>query len=270
MKNSLVCILFFIFSFSLTIAQTTPNSEKEHEIGPNDFVVLEKEPAPINLDELKKMIGYPKEALEKDIAGKVVIRMMIDEKGNYVKHIIIKDPNPILSNAVSSKISALRFTPGIQNGKPIRVWVTIPFDFKLLGKNGTNGQADANVKHVYYDLTEALAAPDPAQVLELYLNGKDMRQFPKEVLNFPNLQKLELGDNALTVLPPDLKSLTNLRYLGLTMNRFTALPEFIWSMPALVQVNATQNPFAKGYAKKLEKEHGEMLVPKDSKGKVVW
>lgn len=278
MKNILLLPLFAFFWISMAFAQSTPPPpnesrdvrENEQELSPNDFILLEKEPAPINLNELKRMIGYPKEALEKEIEGKVIIRMMIDEKGNYVKHIIIKDPNPILTNAVSSKISALRFTPGIQKGKPIRVWVTIPFEFKLQPGNAPKATNAASGKTTYYDLAEALAAPNPYDVQELYLNGKDLVKFPKEIFKFSNLAKLELGDNALTVLPLELGSLKQLRYLGLSMNRFTALPEFIWSMPALVQVNATHNPFPKGYAKKLEKEHGEMLVPKDSKGKVVW
>ncbi len=106
--------------------------EPEKEIGPSEFVLLEKEPAPVNLDQLKGLIGYPPMAKEAEIEGKVIIRVQVDKTGHYVKHIVIKDPHPILTKAVTDKISALNFTPGIQAGKPIKVWVTIPFDFKLL------------------------------------------------------------------------------------------------------------------------------------------
>lgn len=106
--------------------------EPEKEIGPNDFVLLEKEPAPVNLDDLKKLIGYPPMAKEAEIEGKVIVRVQVDKNGHYVKHIVIKDPHPILTKAVTDKINTLAFTPGIQAGKPIKVWVTIPFDFKLL------------------------------------------------------------------------------------------------------------------------------------------
>lgn len=104
----------------------------EPEIGPSEFVLLEKEPAPVNLDQLKGLIGYPPMAKEAEIEGKVIIRVQVDKTGHYVKHIVIKDPHPILTKAVSDKINMLTFTPGIQAGKPIKVWVTIPFDFKLL------------------------------------------------------------------------------------------------------------------------------------------
>lgn len=106
--------------------------KKEKEIGPNEFVLLEKEPAPVNMDDIKKLIGYPPMAKEAEIEGKVILRVQVDINGSYVRHIKIKDPHPILTKAVEDQIRNLKFTPGIQAGKPIKVWVTIPFDFKLL------------------------------------------------------------------------------------------------------------------------------------------
>ncbi len=96
------------------------------------FVLLEKEPQPVNLDDLKAAIGYPLMAKEAEIQGKVIMRVLVDKFGNYVKHIVLKDPHPILTNAVASKIDMLKMTPGIQSGKPIKVWVTLPFDFRLM------------------------------------------------------------------------------------------------------------------------------------------
>ena len=106
--------------------------EEVKEIGPNEFVLLEKEPAPVNMDEIKKLVGYPAMAKEAEIEGKVILRVQVNKSGQYSKHIVIKDPHPILTKAVTDKIKMLNFTPGIQAGKPIKVWVTIPFDFKLL------------------------------------------------------------------------------------------------------------------------------------------
>jgi periplasmic protein TonB len=105
---------------------------EDKEVGPNEFVLLEKEPAPVNLDQLKGLIGYPPMAKEAEIEGKVIVRVQVDKTGHYVKHLVIKDPHPILTKAVTDKINMLTFTPGVQAGKPIKVWVTIPFDFKLL------------------------------------------------------------------------------------------------------------------------------------------
>ena len=84
------------------------------------------------MDDIKKLIGYPPMAKEAEIEGKVILRVQVNKNGNYVKHIKIKDPHPLLTKAVEDQIHNLKFTPGVQAGKPIKVWVTIPFDFKLL------------------------------------------------------------------------------------------------------------------------------------------
>ena len=106
--------------------------EKPVDPAPDKFVLLEKEPAPVNMDELRRIIGYPLMAKEAEIEGKVVFRILLDKNGDYVKHIVLKDPHPILTNAVSKHINKIKMTPGIQAGSPIRVWVTIPFNFQLL------------------------------------------------------------------------------------------------------------------------------------------
>jgi protein TonB len=102
------------------------------EPDPKAFVLLEQEPQPVNLDELKHLIGYPPMAKEAEIEGRVVMRVMVDQHGDYVKHVVLKDPHPILTHAVAAQINHLKMTPGIQSGKPIKVWVTLPFDFQLL------------------------------------------------------------------------------------------------------------------------------------------
>lgn len=99
---------------------------------PNAFIIAEEEPRPVNMDDIRKLIGYPPMAKEAEIEGKVIVRVLVDKTGKYKKHIVLKDPHPILTKAVTGKLNKLQFTPGIQAGKPIKVWVTIPFDFKLL------------------------------------------------------------------------------------------------------------------------------------------
>jgi outer membrane biosynthesis protein TonB len=37
----------------------------------------------------------------------------------------------VFADEVKSKAMNLQFTPGLQNGKPVRVWVTVPFNFRL-------------------------------------------------------------------------------------------------------------------------------------------
>lgn len=104
--------------------------EKEPDI--NAFVFAEEEPQPVNLADIQKAIGYPQIARDAGIEGNVVVRILVDEKGNYQRHKILNSVHPILEKAVEDKIAQLRFTPAIQGGKPIKFWVNVPFAFKLL------------------------------------------------------------------------------------------------------------------------------------------
>lgn len=104
--------------------------EQEPEI--NAFIFAEEEPQPVNMDDIKKLIGYPQIARDAGIEGSVVVRVLVDKKGNYAKHRVINQVHPILEKAVTDHVNKLRFTPAIQGGKPIQFWVNIPFNFKLL------------------------------------------------------------------------------------------------------------------------------------------
>ncbi|MCX8113047.1 MAG: energy transducer TonB [Bacteroidia bacterium] len=105
--------------------------EKEEEPDPSAFIAVEKEPQPVNMDEIKKRIGYPPLAKEAGIQGKVIVRVLVGKTGKYEKHIVLRSPHKLLTEAVEKELPNLEFSPGIQAGKPIKVWVTIPFDFQL-------------------------------------------------------------------------------------------------------------------------------------------
>lgn len=95
------------------------------------FVAVEKEPAPVNMDALKKSMGYPPIAREANIQGSVVVRVLVDKFGNYSKHKVLRSPHQSLTKVVEDNIKMLKFTPGIQAGKPIPCWVTVPVRFSL-------------------------------------------------------------------------------------------------------------------------------------------
>lgn len=106
------------------IKDTTPDINK--------FIFVQEEPKPINMEDIKKAIGYPQIARDAGIEGDVVARVLVDQYGKYLDHKIIKQQHPILAKAVQSKVDRLQFTPAVQGGKPIKFWVNIPFSFKLV------------------------------------------------------------------------------------------------------------------------------------------
>lgn len=112
------------------VVAEAPKKEEDPDI--NAFVFVQEEPKPVNMDDIKKAIGYPQIARDAGIEGDVVIRVLVDEFGNYTKHKVIKQVHPILAKACSEKVGKLKFTPAVQGGKPIKFWVNIPFKFKLV------------------------------------------------------------------------------------------------------------------------------------------
>ncbi len=104
---------------------------EDKEPAATDFVAVEKDPSPVNMDEFKKAVGYPPMMKEAGIQGKVMLRILVDKEGNYVKHVVLRSPHQMLTKAVEEKVRMIKFVPGIQAGKPIKVWVTLPVDFKL-------------------------------------------------------------------------------------------------------------------------------------------
>ena len=126
-----------------SFAQTQVDSNFVHEFTSNEsfesiddipsfgMQMLETEPVPLNLNALKQMIGYPSQAIRDTIEGMVIVKLHINEQGNVIAHEVRKNPHDILTNVVLEKVYALRFFPGILDSKPIQVWITVPFDFRL-------------------------------------------------------------------------------------------------------------------------------------------
>jgi TonB family protein len=104
-------------------AQRTP--------GPDEFVLLDKEPDPLNYPKVASMIEYPKAAYNYLIEGKVLARILVDTSGHYRKHVILKSPHPALEEAVAVKLPELRFKPAEYAGQKRTAWVTLPFEFKI-------------------------------------------------------------------------------------------------------------------------------------------
>ena len=126
---------------------------QDKEPGMNEFVFVDQEPQPLNVNDLRKEIGYPQAAIDKNIEGTVVARILIDKEGNYVKHAIVNAIDPLLAGAVEPQLNKLKFKPAMLNGEPVSFWVNMPFPFKLLGN-------DDVIKQNIEKLTDELTA-DP-------------------------------------------------------------------------------------------------------------
>ena len=122
-------MLVLLFSFMTSTAQTKKNNMV--------FDVVEVMPQfpggqIAMLQYLMKNIKYPEQAVKEGIQGRVTVRFIVEKDGS------ISDVKPVLSvhpllnkEAVRVVESMPKWTPGKQNGKPVRVRFNLPVMFKL-------------------------------------------------------------------------------------------------------------------------------------------
>lgn len=81
---------------------------------------------------LSRCIKYPKECIEEGIQGRVFVRFYIEPNGRISNIVVIRSPDPLLTKEAVRVTKLLpRFKPGKQDGKGVRVQMTLPISFKL-------------------------------------------------------------------------------------------------------------------------------------------
>lgn len=81
---------------------------------------------------LSQNIKYPADAAAKGIQGKVMVQFVVDEQGNVTDPRVVRGVDPLLDKAAMEVISKLpQWSPGMQGGKPVKVYMTLPITFAL-------------------------------------------------------------------------------------------------------------------------------------------
>jgi TonB family protein len=91
---------------------------------------VEKAPVAVNLNSVKSSITYPEIAVQGNIEGRVVAKVLVGNDGSILKIGKISGSS-VFHNEVRKKVIDLQFTPALQNGKTVNCWVSVPFNFKL-------------------------------------------------------------------------------------------------------------------------------------------
>ena len=104
----------------------TPPSERWPE--PGDVVYVELLPDPIFMAKPT----YPRIALDAGVEGTVLVLVLVGRDGRALDVRI--DPRhsvPLLDRAAEEAARRCVFTPALANGRPVIVWLAVPFKFKL-------------------------------------------------------------------------------------------------------------------------------------------
>jgi len=106
----------------------------------NDPVTLDPDPLPnvyVYTDELPQLVRrvtpiYPDIAREAGVEGTVKLQLLIGLDGRVLKAIVQpKGSVPMLDQAAITAALASVFTPALVNNRPVKVWVTQDYRFKL-------------------------------------------------------------------------------------------------------------------------------------------
>lgn len=94
---------------------------------------VDKAPTAVNLASVQGSMRYPEIARSNNIEGKVTVKVLVGPDGSVVSVGGFSGPD-VFRDEVSSKVMNLQFTPALQQGQPVKCWVSVPFNFKLSGK----------------------------------------------------------------------------------------------------------------------------------------
>lgn len=94
------------------------------------FIPFEVPPQP--LPDFSPQPEFPELAKQAGVAGKVIVQVYVDKSGDVKRWKIVKaEPEKLgFEEEVEKVIKKWKFTPAIQQGNPVGVWVAVPFNFK--------------------------------------------------------------------------------------------------------------------------------------------
>lgn len=96
--------------------------------GPNDYVYTEVLPDPV----VRVNPVYPELAKDARVQGTVIVKVMVGTDGRVLDtHVEPAYSIPLLDAAADEAARRWVFTPALANGRPVVVWVALPFRFTL-------------------------------------------------------------------------------------------------------------------------------------------
>ena len=79
-----------------------------------------------------KNVQYPKEAMEKEISGRVLVGFIVEKDGSISETEVVKGIGGGCDEEAVRVVKAMpKWKPGKQDGKPVRVHFILPLTFKL-------------------------------------------------------------------------------------------------------------------------------------------
>jgi TonB family protein len=72
---------------------------------------------------------YPADALKEKVGGRITTRIIVDENGAVTSARVLQTNDPRLGEAALASVKAWKFSPAIENQKPVPMCLDVPFNF---------------------------------------------------------------------------------------------------------------------------------------------
>ena len=134
MKKKLFCLFLALCGSLLLFAQQEPTDRLDKN---GVFFIPEKLPEfPGGMNAmmgfLQKNCRYPEEARKQAVSGRVMVHFMVQEDGSLGDLSVMKPIHPSLDAEALRVVKSMpRWAPGMDGGKAVKVWYTIPVMFRM-------------------------------------------------------------------------------------------------------------------------------------------
>lgn len=109
-----------------------PAPEEEEEEEQEIFIAVEESPElQGGMQALYDELEYPDFARRAGIEGRVVVQFVVDENGNVTNPRALTSPHSSLAEEAIRVVSQMKFTPGKQRNRAVRVQMSLPVMFQL-------------------------------------------------------------------------------------------------------------------------------------------
>jgi len=124
-------IFFASFAFVITILNPAIVQAQDED---GIYTVVDEMPEIVGgLSSLYSQIEYPRQAVRQGVEGRVFVQFVVDESGNVADPVILRDIGAGCGDAAVEAIKKVKFTPGKQNGSPVKVKFSLPVSFEIKG-----------------------------------------------------------------------------------------------------------------------------------------
>ncbi|MEM9985487.1 MAG: energy transducer TonB [Bacteroidota bacterium] len=124
----LACI---IFSGGLMTPHTYAATNPVERIWGEEDV--DQVPVCLNFDQISEGIGYPKAAYDAGIQGSVILKVLVDKDGHYLRHEVVSSHHPLLRIPCEVFAQLLTFKPALKDGQAVKCYTEVEFAFEIPG-----------------------------------------------------------------------------------------------------------------------------------------